>query len=144
MTFSSVVSSECLTFHLFCIDVHTCLICVCQKYRLHIFHWISWESYAYLIWRLATYISLHFVKWWHFQPKKQKYSLPCPQNIEKIIPFFFFCNEGYKSDETGELENLSGKVWCHTEKRKNASRKLIKWLAALCEIAAEQFLYIFW
>lgn len=31
---------------------------------------------------------------------------------------FFFCNEGYKSDETGELENLSGKVWCHTEKKK--------------------------
>ena len=24
--------------------------------------------------------------------------------------FFFFCNEGYKSNETGELENLSGKV----------------------------------
>ena len=30
------------------------------------------------------------------------------------------------------------------QEKKNASRKLIKWLAALCEIAAEQFLYIFW
>lgn len=77
--------------------------------------------------------------------KKAKIFSALPAKYREDHSFFFFsCNEGYKSDETGELENLSGKVWCYTEKRKNASRKLIKWLAALCEIAAEQFLYIFW
>lgn len=31
-----------------------------------------------------------FCKVMTLSSKKQKYSLPCPQNIEKIIPFFFF------------------------------------------------------